>query len=443
MMYLSKEAEYIINTLNNNGFEAYAVGGCVRDMLLGLAPADWDICTSASPKETEICFDNHTVLETGLAHGTVTLILNHKPYEITTFRCDGDYSDNRHPNNVQFVKNIEEDLKRRDFTINAMAYNGKKLIDLFGGREDLYSGIIRTVGNAEKRFQEDGLRILRGLRFGARLNFKIDYSTALAMLNNKHLLDNIAKERIYKELKQFIVSKSAGSFLMEYRDIFAQIIPELRAMFDFNQHSKYHCYDVWEHTVKALDHAPNKLDIRLAVLFHDIGKPHCFTIDEKGEGHFYGHGKISKEIAKEVLSKLKTDNKTKETVLTLVENHDVIIEPTKKAVKRRLVKLQKDNFEKLLIVKECDTMGQSEKVRRDKLKYLQEIKRIYNEILDEEQCLSLKELAVSGKDIIRLDVKEGREIGNILNTLFELVVSESLPNEYDTLINKAKEIIGK
>lgn len=443
MLYLSKDAEYIINTLNSNGFEAYAVGGCVRDMLLGLEPADWDICTNASPKETELCFANYTVLETGLAHGTVTLILNHKPYEITTFRCESGYSDNRHPDNVKFIKSIEDDLKRRDFTINAMAYNGKVLVDLFGGEYDLKKGIIRTVGNADKRFKEDGLRILRGLRFGSRFNFKIDKNTAEAMMKNKKLLDNIARERIYKEFKQFIVNKSAGRFLMEYRCIFAQIIPQIKAMFDFDQHSKYHCYDVWEHTVKALDYAPESLDIRLAVLFHDIGKPQCFTMDEKGQGHFYGHPKISKEIVGEILSNLKVDNKTGQTVLTLVENHDVLIEATKKAVKRRLVKLQKDNFEKLLLVKECDTMGQEKHVREEKLKYLQKIKEIYNQILEEEQCLSLKDLAVNGRDIMSLNVKQGREIGNILNTLFELVVAESISNEYNALMKKAKEIISK
>lgn len=443
MLYLSKEAETIINTLNNKGFEAYAVGGCVRDMLFGLEPADWDICTNASPKETEMCFADYTVLETGLVHGTVTLILNHKPYEITTFRCDGGYSDNRHPDNVQFVKNIEEDLRRRDFTINAMAYDGKNFVDLFCGANDLNNGIIRTVGNADERFKEDGLRILRGLRFGARFNFKIDEDTAEAMMKNKGLLDNIARERIYKEFKQFLVNDGAGSLLMEYREIFAQIIPQIKAMFDFDQHSKYHCYDVWEHTVKALDFAPNKIDIRLAVLLHDIGKPHCFTTDEKGEGHFYGHPKISKEIAEKILSDLKIDNKTRKTVLTLVENHDVIIEPTKKAVKRRLIRLQKDNFEKLLIVKECDTIGQSRHFREEKLKRLQEIKSIYNEILAEEQCLSLKDLAVNGRDIMSLNVKQGREIGNILHTLFNMVVAESVPNEYNALMEKAKEILGE
>lgn len=441
MIKTTEQVEYIITVLEGNGFEAYAVGGCVRDSILGIEPKDWDICTSAFPNETINCFEGHTIIKTGIDHGTVTLILDGIPFEITTFRIDGSYSDNRHPDSVAFVRNIQKDLQRRDFTINAMAYSKRTgIIDYFGGREDIYKRLIRCVGNPGKRFNEDGLRILRGLRFASRFGFSIEDKTAHAIIKNAKLLNNIAAERIFSELKQFLTGRHVYNLLTDFAEVFAEILPEIKPMFGFDQRNPYHCYDVWIHTVKAVESAPPDATIRLALLLHDIGKPSSFTVDENGTGHFYGHPNVSEKIASVILKRLKADKKTTDDVLLLVKKHDVIIEENKKSVRRSIVKMGTKNFEKLLIVKRCDAMGQAEEVRKPKLLYLERIKAIYNELLREEQCFKLADLKVNGNDIISQGIPRGKRVGEILELLFNMVVNEEIENNREILLKKVNEI---
>ena len=309
----------ILERLNGAGFEAYVVGGCVRDALLGRQPHDWDVCTSALPQEVIECFSDYTVHPTGIQHGTVLVIQEGEGVEVTTFRTESGYSDHRHPDQVTFVHSVEADLARRDFTINAMAYSPNRgLADPFDGRRDLEKGIIRCVGEPMQRFQEDGLRILRALRFAARYKFSIEAETSRAMNDCRELLNYIAVERIFQELKGFFSGGSVRGLMLEYREIFAVFLPELRPTFDFDQRNPNHCYDVWEHTVCAVDNAAPDPVLRLTLLFHDVGKPACFTMDKAGVGHFKGHDAVSAETAKAALSRLRCDRETLRTVVTLV-----------------------------------------------------------------------------------------------------------------------------
>lgn len=441
-MFTTPKVNSILNTLEEHGYQAYCVGGCVRDALLGLQPKDFDICTSALPQQIINCFPNEKVLKTGIKHGTVTLLLQGEPFELTTFRIDGDYTDNRHPDQVEFVSSIAEDLRRRDFTVNAMAYSPKRgLVDLFGGQQDLKDKRIRGVGNTAKRFEEDGLRILRALRFAARYNFTLEEKTSKAVIEKKHLLNRIAKERIYKELAAIITAPFVKPILLTYADVFAICIPPLEPMFGFNQHNPHHCYDVWTHTVHALVNAPQDIVIRLALLFHDIGKPQCFTLDKQGIGHFYGHAVQSAKIAREVLTALRVDNRTKEQVVILVENHDRMIEPTPKAVRRMLVNMGEQSLRNLFIVKECDTMGLAKAIRAPRLAEIAQLKEVLKTVLETENCFALKDLSLNGKDIMALGISEGEQVGSILHTLFTMVVNEEIENEKECLLAKAKTLI--
>ncbi len=441
-MKLTASVEFIIDKLNASGYEAYAVGGCVRDSLLGIVPKDWDICTSAMPHEIMNVFDGQKIIPTGLQHGTVTLMLDNMPFELTTYRIDGLYSDNRHPDRVNFVNSLHDDLKRRDFTINAMAFNYQTgLVDLFGGKSDLANKILRCVGDPDTRFKEDALRIFRALRFSSVYDFTIDNDTAVAMNNNKELLCNISPERLYNELKKFIIGDNVERLLIDFRSILAQIIPQLQPMFDFKQYNPYHCYDVWTHTVKSVAAAPKDDIIRLTMLFHDIGKPSTFFRDEKGVGHFYGHSGVSKNIAQQILSNLRVDNHTGKVVLLLVEIHDIPIEATTKAVGKRLAKIGEENFRRLLIVKKCDAMGQDKEVRKSKLQYLQRIEDTLNVVLTENHCFSIKDLHINGNDIISLGAAQGERIGRVLQRLFEMVIDEQISNNHTVLIREAKKLL--
>ena len=443
---LPTEVEYLLSKLKSSGYQAYIVGGCVRDYLLGKTPHDWDICTSALPAEVIAVFDNEKVIETGLEHGTVTVIINSTAYEITTFRTESDYSDNRRPDNVSFVTNVADDLARRDFTINAMAYNNEAgLVDLFGGRKDICDKLIKTVGDSSKRFSEDALRILRALRFSANLGFNIDPATGNNIHSKKYLLNNISSERIWAEFKQLLMGENVVKVLREYVDVISVFIPQIGKMVGFKQHSPYHCYDVWEHTLHALENAPNDIIVRLAIVFHDIGKPETFFIDQEGTGHFHGHPKVSRKITENVFNNLRVDNYTKNTVLTLVENHDKIINPTEKSVKKTIQRLgSTELFEQLIALKKSDAWGQSLHLAIPRINSLNTLLNIERQLLEEKRLiLSVKELAVNGYDIISLGVTEGKQIGMVLDELLSLVIDNNVQNRRKELLCAAKKIVSE
>ena len=434
---LPDEVRHIIDTLENNGFEAYAVGGCVRDGLLGKTPKDWDICTPARPLQTMKYFAGRHIIETGLRHGTITLMLNHKPFEITTYRIDGAYTDNRHPDKVEFTNDLKGDLSRRDFTINAMAYNPKRgVVDFFGGEKDLNSGIIKCVGDANKRFQEDALRIMRALRFASVLGFSIDDDTSKAMLDNKKLLNNIAVERIAAELNKFILGNGIRNIMLKHMPVITEIIPEMSPVIGFEQNNPYHCYDVLNHILFSVENAPEDVDIRLSTLFHDIGKPECYT-ETDGTGHFYGHQRAGSEIAKKILLRLKYDRNTVETVTELIFWHDADIQPHRKNVKRWLNRIGEKRLRQLLEVKRADAMAHAAGYGQKKANKLTKILTLVNEIIEQRQCFSLKDLAVNGDDLIALGIPEGVKVGIILNRLMNMVIDERVENDKAKLLEIA------
>lgn len=432
-----------LSVLEACGYEGYTVGGCVRDSLLGRAPNDWDITTNATPEEMKVCFKDFRVIETGIRHGTLTVIVDGMQLEITTYRNDGEYLDNRHPVQVTFSKNIEDDLSRRDFTVNAMAYHPQKgFVDLFGGREDLQNRIIRAVGDAKTRFEEDGLRILRAIRFAAVLDFDIAEDTAKAVHACKNLLSGIAAERIREELCKLICGRGAVRILREYIDVISVFLPELARCVGFEQNTKYHCYDVFEHTLQALALCEDcDLVTRLGILLHDIGKPLCYTEDEQG-GHFKGHAPVGVEITKEVLSRLRFDNETIRRMELLVEWHDIPLSAEKKRVKRLLQKLSDADILRLLEIKRCDRLAHAPDFR-EMPPDLALIPSVMEEIRAEDACLSLRTLAIGGDDLMALGVPEGKQIGELLHALLDDVIEERLPNEKEALLQAAKERMKK
>jgi len=431
------EVRHIIDTLENNGCEAYAVGGCVRDSLLGKTPKDWDICTPARPEETMKYFAGRHIIETGLRHGTITLMLNHKPFEITTYRIDGAYTDNRHPDKVEFTSDLEGDLSRRDFTINAMAYNPKSgVVDLFGGVKDLNSGIIKCVGDANKRFQEDALRIMRALRFASALGFSIDDDTSKAMIDNKKLLNNIAVERIAVELNKFITGSGVRNIMLKHMPVITEIIPEMSPVIGFKQNNPYHCYDVLNHILFSVENAPEDVEIRLSMLFHDIGKPGCYT-ETAGIGHFYGHQRAGSRITKRILSRLKYDRNTVETVTELISYHDADIQPRGKNIKRWLNKIGEKRLRQLLEVKRADALAHTAGYGQKKAGELKKILALLDEIIEQKQCFSLKDLSVKGDDLIAIGIPEGVRIGKVLNQLMDMVIDERVENDRVKLLEIA------
>lgn len=437
------KAKELIEALEKNGFCAYAVGGCVRDSILGRKPNDWDICTSAEPHETLRVFSDRRVIETGLKHGTVTVLCDGEPYEITTFRIDGTYTDSRRPDFVNFTKSLADDLVRRDFTINAMAYNDRDgLVDLYGGKEDLENKIIRCVGDAKRRFEEDALRILRAIRFACQLDFEIEESTSLEIHRGKDSLKNISAERIQTELCKMVCCEIFPDMLVNFRDVFAVFIPNLSAMFDFKQNNPWHVHDVFIHTVTALKSCKSdELCVKLAVLFHDIGKPFCYSEDEKGIGHFYGHAEKSAELCDGILKGLKFDNETRNTVTELVKLHDVPVEADKKIIKRRLSKIGEKQLRRLLIMKEADNLGQNTALTAERIPMLYEIRDMLDEIMSENECFSVKDLAVSGKDLLEIGYKSDKNLGKTLNRLLEEVIAEKVRNDRDELLDFARKML--
>lgn len=435
---LTKEMEIIFNALESRGFQCYMVGGCVRDFLIGKKPNDIDFTTDAFPEDIKKCFKVFSIFETGIMHGTVSVVINHQPFEITTFRRDGDYLDNRHPESVKFVSDVKEDLARRDFTINAICYNPKVgFVDCFGGFEDLQHKIIRCVGNPETRFKEDSLRILRAIRFSAVLGYEIEENTKNACFNLSSLLKNISVERITSELFKTIVQPNAGKIMLEYVDVFGVAIPELLEMKGFEQHNPHHIHDVLKHTCVALSGADEDLIVRLAVLFHDIGKPKSFSMDKKGNGHFYGHAKLSEEKTRGILNRLKVDNNTKNQVLTLVKYHDLDLQPTEKYVKRLCYKLGSiEMVKKLLLVQRADNFGQAP-LHPERLLKFDEIDKIIQKLEGDNLSFSLKDLTVRGEDLMSLGLS-GKEIGEGLKFLLSAVLNNEVENEKEPLLNYLK-----
>lgn len=439
-MLIPVSVKKVLYMLESAGYEAYVVGGCVRDALMGIEPHDYDVTTSAEPRAVKEIFKDYTVIETGIKHGTVTLLMENYLVEITTFRTEGEYIDGRHPSQIFFAKNLEEDLTRRDFTINAMAcdLNGE-IHDYFGGEEDLKRGVIKAVGEAESRFKEDALRIMRALRFAAVTGFEIEEGTAKAMEKCKELLNKISGERLREELIKLLCGKNAKAIILKYWNVLAVFMPELALLKGFEQKNPYHIYDVLEHTAVAVENVPKDPVLRLSAFFHDIGKPLCFTVDEAGVGHFYGHSHISEEIAKNIMNRLKFDNETKRKVLQIVKYHDVQIDANISHVKRALNKYSAEGFFNLLEIKRADTLAQN-LCCRSRLTNLDELKEIAEEIIRQEQCFSLKDLAINGKDLISIGMSPGKELGETLNLLLEAVIDEQVSNERARLLEFVQKI---
>lgn len=437
MLKLSQGAKKALELLHSSGHEAYIVGGSVRDMIMGLRANDFDITTSATPDQIKAALNGYTTVDTGIKHGTVTFVYEKEPIEITTYRIDGEYKDSRHPESVKFTKNLENDLSRRDFTVNALVYNESEgIIDLFGGQNDIKNKILKAIGDPKKRFEEDALRILRGVRFASQLGFEIEENTKKAMIECAHLLHNISSERINTEISKFLLGKNVKKALLDNYEIIGEIIPEIKEMHGFEQNSKYHIYDVLTHTAVAIESVAPILHLRLTMLLHDTGKPKTYSQDENGQGHFYGHAKVSTEIAESFLNKYRYDNQTKEKVIQLVKIHDTPIELDRVFIKKRMNRLGKDLFFDLLKVKRADNLAQNPK--HFWLDKLDKFDIIAKEII-EENCFTLSSLNVNGSDLISLGFC-GKEIGNMLNTLLLEVIEEKLPNEKEALLKRAAQL---
>ena len=430
-----------ISILENNGYEAYLVGGCVRDNLLAVAPKDYDITTNALPSQVIAAFNNYKIIVIGLKHGTVIVIIEDMPIEITTYRVDGEYTDNRRPDNVSFTRDLKEDLARRDFTINALAYNNKDgIIDFFGGIEDLKNKIIRCVGIPDQRFNEDALRILRALRFSSVLGFEIQTNTAESIHKNKKLLLNIANERISIEFSKLLCgdNKEIEKILIEYIDVFGVFIPELLPMKGFDQNNNYHIYDVYKHSVKAVINTPKVLMLRLSAFFHDIGKPLSYSQDNKGTGHFYGHSKKSEEMVRIILRRLKFDNSIIEIVSSLVLYHDITIEVDEKKIKHVLNNFSYDVYKSLIALKRADILSQNPKFL-SRLETLDKIEKMIDKIISEGQCYTIDKLEIDGNDLIKLKIPQGNKLGKTLDYLLTAVINGDFPNEREILLNKAEK----
>ena len=440
MVDIPSPVREILETLETAGHRAWCVGGCVRDALLGRIPEDWDVTTAARPEETMALFGDRAV-PTGLRHGTVTVRTAASGVEVTTLRQDGAYRDHRRPESVTFTDSLEEDLRRRDFTVNAMAADlAGDLYDPLEGRADLAAGVLRCVGDPDRRFDEDALRILRGVRFAAQMGFAIHPDTAAAIHRNRALLGDIAPERIWTELKKLVTGARAAEVLRSYPDVIGVFWPEVLPMVGFDQRNRHHCYDVWEHTLRALAAIPPEVELRLAMLLHDIGKPNCFTVDERSQGHFYGHPAESARLAGEMLRRLRADNATAETVVRLVAWHDKNIPRTRPAIARALGKLGERDLRRLLDVKRADNLAQAPDCRVVQGE-IDRAEAILNQLLAEGACVSLRQLAVNGRDLLGLGLS-GPAVGKALQALLDAVLDETLPNEREALLNTARQFGG-
>ena len=435
---LPEKVENIISTIEANGFEAYAVGGCVRDSILGRIPDDWDITTSASPQQVKALF-RHTI-DTGIQHGTVTVMLGREGFEVTTYRIDGEYEDSRHPKEVTFTSNLREDLKRRDFTINAMAYNNRTgLVDAFGGLEDMERKLIRCVGESQERFEEDALRMMRAVRFSAQLGYAIEEGTEQAIRKMAGNLGHISAERIQTELVKLLVSPHPDYLRICYETgITKVILPEFDRCMETAQNHPHHCYTVGEHILHSLREVERDKVLRLAMLFHDIGKPETRTTDENGRDHFHGHSAAGETAARQILRRLRFDNDTVYKVCRLVLYHDYPVEARAKSVRRAVHKIGEDIFPYLFAVKRADILAQSDYCREEKFHKLEEIHAIYERVIEERQCVSLHTLAVTGRDLIEAGMKPGPRLGKTLEMLLQIVLEYPEENEKEKLLEYAK-----
>ena len=435
-MRLPEHAARAIARLEAAGFEAWAVGGCVRDSLRGAAPHDWDLCTAARPEQMQAVFAGERVLETGLKHGTLTLLTDGGPLEITTFRTDGGYSDGRHPDGVRFVGHIADDLARRDFTVGAMAWHPERgLYDPFGGQTDLQNGVLRAVGDPDTRFQEDALRILRAVRFASQLGFSVEPETAAAMRRQAARLDCIAAERIREELTGMLCGRFVQRALMEFADVIGCVLPEVTPMFGCAQQNPHHLYDVWEHSVRATGQVPAEPVLRWSMLLHDCGKPACKTVDGNGVGHFYGHPKVSREIAAQITRRLRFSGEDSARILLLVEQHDRPLGDTDKLVRRRLSRIGEGRFRDLLAIKKGDAVGQG--THPEDIAWLYDMETRLNRILAADACLSLRQLTVNGNDMVSLGLS-GPAVGEMLRALLDAVIDEQADNTRDALLAFAR-----
>ena len=443
-MDMPKNADIAINLLQSAGFEAYAVGGCVRDSLLGKTPNDWDITTSAKPEDMKSVFADFHCIDTGIKHGTVTVVIDGEPLEITTFRLDGEYEDNRHPKSVTFTSNLGADLGRRDFTVNAMAYSKMTgTVDLFGGQNDLKNGIIRCVGDPDRRFNEDALRILRALRFASALDFEIEEKTAQSLLKNRALLGNISEERIAKELLKLVCGKGAKRILTDFAPVLFEILPELQPMYKNSHDNPHHCYDIYEHTLIAVESIDPEPTLRFAMLLHDCGKPAVKKFDENGVAHFYGHQRISAEISAQILARLKVSNKFRDEILFLVSNHDrwELYENTEK-MPRYLSKFGLDGVLNLLKVMRADVLAQSPEYRC-RLDQIADAEETAKNLAAQKPCLSLSELQINGRTLMDIGIPQGRKLGAVLAQLLDEVIDGVTKNTQEALTTRAREIYSE
>ncbi len=438
---LPEAVKNALSRLNAAGYDAYLVGGCVRDRLMGMLPHDYDIATSAEPGEVKAVFSGEKCIDTGIRHGTVTVLLSGEPVEITTFRAEDSYSDHRHPDSVRFTRSLREDLARRDLTVNAAAMDADgNVFDPFGGQADLQAGILRAVGDPDRRFQEDALRILRTLRFSATLGFSIEPRTVEAMRRHRSQMRYVSAERIFTELTKLLCGKYVRPVLTQYVDVLGVALPELLPMEGFDQRNYHHIYDVLEHTARVVENVPPEPRLRWAALFHDAGKPGCFTLDEDGVGHFKGHAEKSRVLADGALRRLKMDNDTREAVDRLIRFHDWPIEPEFPTVRRALGKLGPEGFRDLLVLKRADNLAQNPAFQ-DRLQTYDALQAMAEQILAEQQAFSLKDLVVGGDDLRSLGMAPGPEMGKLLNRLLDDVISDRLPNEREALLAKARKAI--
>lgn len=443
-MDMPKNVDIAINLLQSAGFEAYAVGGCVRDSLLGKTPNDWDITTSAKPEDMKSVFADFHCIDTGIKHGTVTVVIDGEPLEITTFRLDGEYEDNRHPKSVTFTSNLGADLGRRDFTVNAMAYSKMTgTVDLFGGQNDLKNGIIRCVGDPDRRFNEDALRILRALRFASALDFEIEEKTAQSLLKNRALLGNISEERIAKELLKLVCGKGAKRILTDFAPVLFEILPELQPMYKNSHDNPHHCYDIYEHTLIAVESIDPDPTLRFAMLLHDCGKPAVKKFDENGVAHFYGHQRISAEISAQILARLKVSNKFRDEILFLVSNHDrwELYENMEK-MPRYLSKFGLDGVLNLLKVMRADVLAQSPEYRY-RLDQIADAEETAKNLAAQKPCLSLSELQINGRTLMDIGIPQGRKLGAVLAQLLDEVIDGVTKNTQEALTTRAREIYSE
>lgn len=439
---LPEKVKLIIQRITDAGYEAYAVGGCIRDSLLMRTPDDWDITTSADPLQVKAIFER--TVDTGIKHGTVTVLMGGEGFEVTTYRIDGKYEDGRHPREVIFTPSLEEDLKRRDFTINAMAYNEKDgLVDIFDGIGDIQRELICCVGNPLERFSEDALRIMRAVRFSAQLGYRIDEQTKEAIRQLAPDLKRISAERIQTELVKLVISPHPEYLRTAYElGITKVILPEFDACMQTPQNNPHHCFDVGEHILESMKAIPADRVLRLAMLFHDIGKPETITVDEEGISHFHGHPVISEEIGRKILKRLKFDNHTIDQVTRLVRYHDYYVEPSQRCVRRAVMKVGEDIFPLLLQVKRADIQAQSNYQREDKEENLKAVSQLYEQILTQKQCVSLKMLDVTGRDLMeQTGMAPGKKIGEILKYLLDFVVDDPSRNQKEILLKEAERYL--